>query len=236
MASTARSAHGDTSNLKLKMKNTNSLKSLLLSAIAVLGLTAAARADSGLPEAKPAPAPVTDNFGLLGQAYATLSYGYTNLDGTSTHGDDYAFTVNQPLAFGLDGVFSYDYAQTGVIGGSRVNQQTLAAGLRAFSASYNWGKPYVEAGVGYSWARFAGAKDNSFVWNVAVGAEFQAAPGLTFTPYVRYVDAPDLASRESWNVGVKGNYWVNTSWAVTAGLERNGDKDTTFTVGTNFRF
>jgi hypothetical protein len=117
-----------------------------------------------------------------------------------------------------------------------VKQHVLGAALRAFSTSYNWGKPFVEAGGGYAWIKYAGAKDNSFIWHVAVGAEFQMAPQATVTPYVRYEDAPDLAGGSTWTAGVKGSYWIDTSWAVTAGIERDDEQNTAFTVGTNFRF
>ena len=217
------------------MKQKNILNHLLVAAALALGLGPLTHADdSVLPGEKPAP--VTGDMSLLGQSFATLTYSYINLDDTSVHGDSYSFEVNQPLSFGLDGVFSYDYTRSSPIAGSRLSQHTLGAALRAFSTSYNWGKPYVEGGVGYAWSRFAGAKDNSFVWEVAAGAEFQVAPRATVTPYVQYVDAPDLPGEGTWNFGVKGSYWIDASWAVTAGIERDDEQNTAFTVGTNFRF
>lgn len=173
---------------------------------------------------------------MLGQVYGTLTYSYINLDATSTHADNYSFSVNQPLAFGLDGILSYDFSQSGEVAGSRVRQNTVGAALRAFSTAFNRGKPYVEAGAGFAWARYAGTTDNSFVWEVAGGVEFQVAPATTVTPYIQYVDAPDLAGGGEWNFGVKANHWVNSQWAVTAGLELDNDQNTAFTVGTNFRF
>jgi hypothetical protein len=216
------------------MTTSPNVKILVLTAALALGLGATARADDSMPAEKPAP--VTENLSLLGQTYATLSYSYINLDETSVHGDGYTFEVNQPLAFGLDGILSYEYAQSSLVAGSRVRTNVLGAALRAFSTSYNWGKPYVEAGGGYAWARYAGTKDNSFIWHVAAGAEFQVMPQATVSPYVRYEDAPDLVGDNTWNFGVKGSYWIDSSWAVTAGIERDDEQNTAFTVGTNFRF
>ncbi len=216
-----------------KPMKTTSLKFLVLASALGLGALTA-RADSGLPADQPS-APVAGQ-GLLGQVYGALTYSYIDLDGVSAHADNYHFALNQPLSFGLDGFLSYDYARFGSIAGSNLRQNVLSAGLRAFSTSYNWGKPYVEAGAGYAWTRFAGAKDNSFYWEVAVGAEIQVAAQTTVTPYVQYVDVPDIDNGHAWNFGVKGNYWVTPQWAVTAGLERDDDQNTTFTVGTNFRF
>ena len=117
-----------------------------------------------------------------------------------------------------------------------MNQNTLSGALRAFSTSYNWGKPYVEAGAGYTWVRASGAKDNSFVWETAAGVEFQVVPRATVTPFVQYTDAPDLAGGSKWNFGAKASYWIDSQWAVTTGLARDNHQNTAFTVGTNFRF
>jgi hypothetical protein len=215
------------------MNNSHNVKAFILATALALGL-GVARADDSLPGEKPAP--ITENLSLLGQTYGTLTYGYINLDDVSSHGDNYRFALNKPLAFGLDGILSYDYTQSGVVAGSRLKQHVLGAALRAFSTSYNWGKPYIEAGGGYAWNRYAGTKDNSFIWNVATGVEFQVNPRTTVTPYIQYVDTPDLAGENTWNFGVKGNYWIDSEWAVTAGIQRDDDQNTMFTVGTNFHY
>ncbi len=165
--STVREPPGDTYKPIQKMNTSPTIKSLVLATALVLGLGVTACADDSMPADQPAP--VTDNLSLLGQTHATLTYSYLDLDGTSTHGDTYSFEMNKPLSFGLDGILGYDYSQSGVIAGSRVKQHVLRAAIRAFSSSFNWGKPYVEAGGGYAWSRYAGAKDNSFVWEVAAG-------------------------------------------------------------------
>ncbi len=207
------------------MKNNNILKTLIFAAAVSLGLAASVRADD-------TPVPVSGNMGLLGQTYAGLTYSYINLDASSSHTDNYHFDYNQPLNAGFDGALTYDWTQTG----SFAKQQSILAVLRAFSTSFKWGKPYVEAGGGFTWAKVAGVKDNSFLWEVTAGAEFQVAPAVTVTPFVQYLDAPDLASRSTWNFGVKANYWIDSQWSVTGGISRNDNQDTAFTVGTNFRF
>lgn len=214
--------------------NKNHLKSLLAAATLALGFAAHARADDSAIAASPAPAGT--NLSLLGQQFGTLTYSYINLDDTSVHADNYTFEINQPLSFGLDGVFAYDYTRSEAIAGSRIKQHALTAALRAFSSSFNWGKPYVEAGVGHVWNRFAGSRDNSFLWEVGAGAELQVTSRTVVTPYVQYVDAPDLAGDGVFNFGVKASYWVDSQWAVTAGFETDDEQNTAVTVGTNFRF
>lgn len=209
------------------MKQTIIIKSLLAAA-SLLGLAATVHAQNTTP--------ATGAMGLLGQTYAGLNYSYIDYDKSPTNADSFGFEYNQPLNTGLDGILTYDWTQTGLVLGDRARQQTLGGALRAFSTSYTWGKPYVEAGAGYTWVRYAGNHDSSFAWEVAVGSEFQVAAKVTVTPYVQYTDAPDLAGSGTWNFGAKANYWVNTQWAVTGGIGYTDDHDAAFTVGTNFRF
>ena len=216
------------------MKQNHILKNLVISAAAAFSLAVFARADVPLDQ-EPLEATTPVGQGLLGQQYASLTYSYIDLD-APVHADNFSFGFNQPLNTGLDAVFSYDWTQTGLLAGDRLNQQSVTAGLRAFSNAFAWGKPYVEAGGGYAWQRGYGTSDNSFVWSVAVGAELQLAPAVTVTPFVRYADAPDLAGSGVFNFGVKANYWVDSQWAVMAGVERDDDQNTSFTIGTNFRF
>lgn len=215
--------------------NQNNLKNILITAAVALGLAGMARADVPL---EPEPAATTVGQGLLGQQTAMLTYHYTNLDNAPVNAQGLNFGVNLPLSTGFDAVFNYDYDQADLFAGHRVTAQTVSADLRAFTA-LSWGKPYVEAGLGQLWVRDTPVgKDKSIVWRAAIGAEFQFAPTFTVTPYVQYVDAPDLgfSSDGTWNYGVKANYWVESQWAITAGLERNDDKDVKYTIGTNFRF
>ena len=217
------------------MKQNHILKNLLISAAAALSLATFARADVPLADQKPLESTTAVGQGLLGQQYASLAYSYIDLD-APVHADNFSFGFNQPLNTGLDAVFSYDWTQTGLFAGDRLNQQSVTAGLRAFSNAFAWGKPYVEAGGGFAWQRGYGSSDNSFVWGVGVGAEFQLAPAVTVTPFIKYADAPDFAGNGTVTYGVKANYWVDSQWSVTGGISRDDDQNTSFTIGTNFRF
>jgi len=212
--------------------NQHLLKACLLGAV-LCGPVATAWADDPVQSR---PVPVSGSMGLLGQTYASLTYTHFNLNDSPANADDLSFQINQSLGAGLDGLLTYEWNQAGVVAGSRRNQQTFGGALRAFSTGLPWGRPYAEAGVGYAWTKFEGTHDNSFVWEIATGVEFQAAPAVSVTPYVEYQDARDLAGGGTWNFGVKANYWIDSQWAVTVGLNRDDQHNTGFTVGTNFRF
>lgn len=215
------------------MKNNTSLKTLVLAASLALGLSAHAQTDQVTTTQSPTS---LGNQGLLGQSYATLSYSYLNSDDSPIDADNYHFEINHPFTDGFDAFLSYDFTQSEVFAGDRAKQDVLGAGVRAFSPRYSWGKPYAEVGAGYAWNRFAGQDDNSWFWEVAVGVEFQVAARATVTPYVQYLDAPDIRNGDQWNYGVKGNYWVGNNWSVLAGVERDDDQNMAYTIGTNFRF
>jgi opacity protein-like surface antigen len=215
------------------MKQKIILKSLLIAGVASLGFASLVRAaDPSLT----APVVASDSLGLLGQTYAGLTYSYINLDNAPVNAASYGFEYNQPLNPGFDAVFNYDWSQSGPFAGDRAHGQSLDAALRAFSSSYSWGKPYVEAGVGYEWMKYAGAKDNSFAWLAGAGVEFQATTALTITPYLRYVKTNGFEDHNTVNYGVKANYWITRQWAVTGAISRDDDQDMTYKVGVNVRF
>jgi hypothetical protein len=213
------------------------LKFLFISAVAAAGLATSAFAGGDEPNTPAtAPAPLSSGSpGLLGQTYAGLTYSYVHLDAAPVNADSYGFEYNQPLNPGFDAVFNYDWSQSGVVAGNRAREQQLAAALRAFTAQ-GWGTPYVEAGVGYDWLRFAGARDSSFLWIAGAGVEFQTNTALTVTPFVRYEQANGYADNHEVSYGVKANYWLSRQVALTAAVSRNDSKDMTYRFGVNVRF
>lgn len=210
------------------MKQKIVIKSLLIAA--ACGLTLATGANAAET------APVSENVGLLGKTYAGLSYSFTNLEGTAVGIDNYAFEYNHSLRAGLDANFGFNYAQSGTMNGLRMRERAFGGSLRAFSAQ-SWGKPYVEAGLGSTHVTYAGMKENSFTWAVAVGSEFRIFPSMTATPYVKYSDAPDIVAAEgTWDYGVKANYWVTSRFSVVGDISRDDDKNMTYALGFNCRF
>ncbi len=220
------------------MKQKTILKSLLLSAVAATGFATSAFAggdEPNTPAPAPAVAPVSGTAGLLGQTYAGLTYSYINLDASPVNAASYGFEYNQPFRPGFDAVFNYDWAQSGPFAGDRAHEQKLTAALRAFSVQ-SWGRPYLEAGAGYDWLKFAGVKDHSFVWIAGAGIEFNPLTALTVTPFVRYERATGYDDADEFSYGVKANYWLNRRWALTGSLSRNDDQDMIYQLGINVRF
>jgi hypothetical protein len=217
------------------MKTNMIQKFLVLTAVAATGLATSAFAggnESSLSAPASDPMPAVSDPGLLGQSYAGLSYRYLDLNGAASHGDVYRFEFNEALKPGYDGLLSFDWMDAG----QSSRSWSISTGLRASCPDLSWGKPYAEAGVGYIQQKVAGATDDSFLWSVAVGAEFHVARAVTVTPYLRYDDAPSLNGNGRWDFGVKANYWIDHQWSVTVGIDRDDDQNNGFMVGTNFRY
>jgi hypothetical protein len=210
------------------------MKTLLIAA-AALGLTAAAYAQN-TGASVPTPAPDTGR-GLLGQTYVSLGYGYTDLTGTKVNLQGLNFQYNQPLNTGFDLKLGYTSVRTSQFDGTLRNiQNSFDASAVAFVPQTNWGRPYFEVGAGWIWTKDAGVKDNSFLYHLETGVEYQLTSALSLTPYVAYVDAPSITVNNHWNYGVKTNYWVTDQWGVGAGIGRDNKRDMTYSAGVNFRF
>lgn len=215
------------------MKNVPSFKTFVLAAAVSLGLASASFAQSA-NVAVPNPADAKPT-GLLGQNYATLGYGYVDLDNTGIHASRFSLAGNQSLREGLDGILEYGYTRSSKFAGTRITQHDLMAGARAYMTAGGI-KPYVEAGIGWVWQKAAGASEDSFAWGAGVGAEIEVASAVTVTPYVRYEDITKGSDNESWNYGVKGNYWLSSRVGLQLGVERDDDKNMTYSAGVNVRF
>ena len=214
------------------MKQKIILHSLVFAA-AAFGLTLSARAET-TAEAAPAVSPTS--LGLLGQAYAGLTYSYVHPGSSPVSSNRYSFEYNQPLAAGFDALFGYDRTQAGLLAGDRGYAQSLDAVLRAFRSGDNRIKPYVEAGIGFDRTKFAGVRDDSFAWIAGAGVEFQVTPEVTVTPFLRYTRTNGFADRNTAELGVKANYWVTKQLALTAGLGRDDAQNTSYKLGINVRF
>jgi opacity protein-like surface antigen len=212
---------------KITMKN-------LLLALAALGLAASVSAQT-TAAAAPTPGPGTGT-GLLGQTYTSLGYSYDDLSHSSVNLQGLRFEYNQPLNTGFDLKLGYTGARTSEFSGTRDRQQSFDASAIAFIPETNWGRPYIDVGAGWIWTRNAGVNDNSFLYHLAAGVEYQLTSALSLTPYVTYLDAQSITVINHWNYGVKSNYWLTNQWGLGVGIGRDNKQDMTYSAGVRFRF
>lgn len=212
------------------MNSFHSLQKFLAAGALALGLTVSAVA--GGDDASPS----LVGQGLLGQSYYHASYGFVNLDGTRIDAHALNLDYNRAVDTGLDTFASARFLRSGRLPGGRHTEHALNLGGR-FHTVLQGVKPYWDAGIGWAWAKGPGGfRDNTFTWQTGIGAEVAMAHGLTLTPYVQYGDAIDFVDGDSWNVGVKGNYWLNAQTAILAAVDRQIDESWEYRVGVNVRF
>ena len=216
------------------------MKNLLL-ALAALGLAAPCprkrpRIASRHPDGRRAVAGPGTGRGLLGQTYTSLGYSYDDLAHSSVSLQGLRFEYNQPLNTGFDLKLGYTTARTSEFSGARDDQQSFDASAIAFIPETNWGRPYIDVGVGWIWTKDAGVNGNSFLYHLSAGVEYQLTSALSLTPYLTYLDAPSVTVINHWNYGVKTNYWLTSQWGLGVGIGRDNKQDMTYSARVNFRF
>ena len=216
------------------MNNHASIKTLILTAAFALGLSSAALAAE---DAGPASAPVaTSGRGLLGESYSALSYRYIDLHGTSADAHAYDLTLNQNVSEGFDVLLDYTYKNAEALAGGHANQRMFDLGVRAFTSTRGF-KPYVEAGLGWEWAKVPhGYRANSPAYFLGTGVEFQVARDLALTPFVRYTDATKHGIGHEVDYGIKANYWLGEHAGIMASVSRDNSRDMQYGIGLTFRY
>lgn len=204
---------------------------LLAAALGLAGSTFA----QGTAASAPASAAETGK-GLLGQSYVNLGYSYTDLHQSSVNYQGLNFEYNQPLNTGFDLNLNLSDARSSQFFGTRVRQQSIGASAVAFTPGLSWGRPYIGVGAGWIWTKAAGVSDNSFLYGLQTGVEFQATKELSVTPYVSYTDASSLHINNKWGYGVKANYWITDQWGLTGGIGRDNKLNMSYSIGTTFRY
>ena len=216
------------------MTKKTTIRTLLLASGLTFGIAA-----SGFAQGTGAsvPAPGTDTGkGLLGQSYVSLAYGYTDLHQTSAHYSGLSFEYNQPLNTGFDFNLGIGDAWSSKYSGTRSRQQSVFPSAVAFIPDLSWGRPFIGVGAGWIWTKDASTRRNSFAYGMNTGVEFQVTKELSITPFVGYTDATSFDVNNKWDFGAKANYWITDQWAMNAGISRDNMVNTTYSVGTTFRF
>jgi len=222
-------------NLKTTMKL--SLKPLVLSFAASLGLALSAAAQgSATSSGMTTTAPATGSaYGLLGQNYAGVYFGYTDLDGGPPDvARSYGFVANRPSEVpNVDALFKYEYSRVSAFG-IKGREHDLAIGAVGY-LPLSGVKPFIEGNVGWAFTKVGGAKSDSFFYLIGVGVEIQVLPRLALTPYVNYQEAPHFNAHQ-WGYGAKATYRLAQEWSTTAAIELSDDHDLTYRLGVNRHF
>ena len=202
------------------------IRTLILAVVAVFGFAASSSAQS-----------TGAGQGLLGQSYVGLDCGYTDLHRSSIADlQGLNFQYNQPLNTGFDLNIGLSNSWSSQFLGTRECQKTVDASTIAFIPDLTWGRPFIGVGAGWTWTKMSGDRDNSFLYKIDTGVEFQVTKALSVTPVVSFTDTTSFHTDNRWAYGVKANYWITSQWGLTAGVMRDNMVNTTYSVGTTLRF
>lgn len=216
------------------MNKPNIIKSLLCSAACIFASTGVVLAsdDPAAVETAPTSAP----RGVLGQTVTNLGFSYIDIDDSGIDANAINLTMSQGIRTGVDTLFEYNYLRSENTPVGDIVEHKAVIGGRAYT-NFNGFKPFVDGGLGWTWLKAPlGLSDNSFLWFASFGAEFQATDALTLTPMIRFWDAASVDEGDTWEYGLKANYWVNEKLGVTAKIVRTDSESTEYGLGINYRF
>lgn len=209
------------------MKTKPSLRSTILS-FALLSFALNAQAQNATPVAG------APTYGLIGQEYTGVSFGYTHQDdGPPDALRGIGVIFNRPAAVNLDTAFKYDFTRSSAFG-MHNNEHRVAA-----NALYYWSnigaKPFVEADAGWVFRKFAGDSGSGFVYLIGAGVEIQVKPRLAVTPFVNYQDVSEFKDRK-WSYGAKVTYRLAQEWSASGRLQVDEDQNVEYRLGMNRHF
>jgi hypothetical protein len=207
------------------------IRTLLIAVVAVFGFAVSSSAQSHQAQGSDI------GQGLLGQSYVGLDYGYTRLHSAPVSDvQGLNFEYNQPLNSGFDLNIGMSDAWSSQFSGTRARQKTVDASAVAFMPDLSWGRPFIGVGAGWAWTKVSNVRDNSFLYTIDTGVEFQVTKALSVTPLVSFTDTTSFHTDNKWAYGAKANYWITSQWGLTAAVMRDNMVNTTYSVGANYRF
>ncbi len=219
----------------------------------MLGMSAFASAQSmsNTPSNQPPPSPAVAEaaFGLVGDNYTELDFGYQKQREEPDILRDYGLIINKSLLregmWGTDGNLSYDYL-AGYAGGLQDRRDEAQAGLTEYVLE-GWGKPFVTADGGYAWERAGNVSKRSFAYTLTGGVEFSVLQNFALTPFAEYQAEPSLTNGDLplahmpdhlWTYGVKATYWLSREWSasLTGDFDQYNRNDLGYKVGVTCHF
>lgn len=174
--------------------------------------------------------------GLLGYKYTGVEYGYTHhVESEPKALNRYGFVSHAPLPDlpNLDGAFRYDYTRGSASGLTGHTHHVRAALVRYFT--YGTAKPFLDVEVGWAWKKTGIVKDDSFVYQGAVGAELLITPRFALTPFVRFEEAAHFGE-QAWNFGAKLGYRLQRNWNSTLTVQLDDAHNIEYALGVQRRY
>jgi len=196
----------------------------------VCALAAVAAGVSVYAQTAPAnPADQTNSSGLLGHRYAEYSFGFVDINKTSTDAFAAGLAINLPVAPSFDVTLDYTYAWRE--GHSNIHSNDLSAtGIYYFNAGKV--KPFGGLSLGYDWNR----GDDAANWGAVAGVEYELTPQVVLTGSVGYEDDFRSGDNSTWDGTVRANYWFTHDVSVYGAFSLIEGGNLGYAVGLTLKF
>jgi|GEM_PF-2061573 len=172
-----------------------------------------------------------DGPGVIGKRYADVGFGVQDNSHDSKNTYGVGIGANIPLIKGLDfdAGYSYDSYRHSPV---KEHWNDISTGIKLYNTVENGVKPFISAGLGYSWLNekldddwyFISTGKNSrsqgkATWGASVGAEFPFQ-WISVTPTISYHDDFERTanSDQAWAYGVHANSWITRKVGVSLGV------------------
>ena len=162
----------------------------------------------------------TTGRGLNGTDYLSPTFLYSNGDNLDYTG--VGFRLNKTMHPSFDLIATTGFTRSERVAGARADSRDFDAGVR-WHTNAGWGRPFVEATLGYNWWKYVGARDNSLTYAFATGVELQLTEKFSLAPLVGYSEATDYDDSGDFYGVLRTNCWLNDRWSVRVNFSFSED-------------
>jgi hypothetical protein len=168
-----------------------------------------------------------DSQGVIGKRYVEAGFDLQNVQHTSHNAYDANISANIPIIKGIDisGGYSYGWYDRKPL---HQDYNDIGTSVKLYKAIEDGVKPFISAGLGYSWFNekldsgwyFTGNGKNSYshnsaTWGASAGVEFPYK-WISVTPRIGYSDDFSTTSKstQAWRYGVTASSWITSKIGI----------------------
>lgn len=163
---------------------------------------------------------LTTGRGLNGTDYISPTFLWSDNDTFDYTG--VGFRLNKSVHPSFDFIATTGFSRSQRVAGARASSDDFDAGVRWHTVT-GWGRPFVEATLGYNWWKYGAARDHSFTYALATGVELQLTDKFSIAPLVGYSDATAYPGGGDFYGVLRTNYWIDDRWSIRVNFSFTND-------------
>lgn len=202
----------------------NSIKLLAVASALVVGTAAFAQ------QTPSAQGTASKSAGLLGQRYASASFGYADINKSSVDAFAAGAAVNLPVRSNLD--IGFGYARGWIESFSDANVDSIGVDA-TFIHTADTFKTFSSVRLGYDWGFF---EEEATTWGASAGAEFAFGSATALTVSASYSDNFKDGDHGVWSGTATVNRWLNDRIGVVGSVSLIEGGNIGYSAGVAFRF